>query len=91
MAFSSYSTSWTTWEPSLTWNTSVVDGFTVKGRSSHLYSGQDRPSKTKEFQEAFPDWFIGCFIAEQNLVGVGIVCGTRGRTICHSFSHSPNS
>ncbi|XP_048741477.2 transketolase-like protein 2 isoform X1 [Ostrea edulis] len=34
-----------------------------------------------KFKEAFPDRFIECFIAEQNLVGVGIGCGTRGRTV----------
>ncbi len=29
-----------------------------------------------------------CFIAEQNMVGVGIGCGTRGRTIpfCSTFA-----
>lgn len=34
-----------------------------------------------KFRDAFPDRFIECFIAEQNLVGVGIGCGTRQRTI----------
>lgn len=31
--------------------------------------------------QAKPNQFIECFIAEQNLVGVGIGCGVRGRTI----------
>jgi transketolase len=33
------------------------------------------------FKKAFPDRFIECFIAEQNMVGVGVGCATRGRTI----------
>ena len=33
------------------------------------------------FQDAFPDRFIECFIAEQNLVGVAIGCACRDRTI----------
>ncbi|KAK3602932.1 hypothetical protein CHS0354_039350 [Potamilus streckersoni] len=35
----------------------------------------------QKFQEAFPDRFIECYIAEQNLVGVGIGCACRDRTI----------
>ncbi|GFO01902.1 transketolase [Plakobranchus ocellatus] len=35
----------------------------------------------QKFKDAFPDRFIECFIAEQNLVGVAIGCGTRDRTI----------
>ncbi|XP_005097854.1 transketolase-like protein 2 [Aplysia californica] len=34
-----------------------------------------------KFKDAFPDRFVECYIAEQNLVGVGIGCGTRTRTI----------
>ena len=33
------------------------------------------------FQKEFPERFIECFIAEQNLVGVAIGCGCRKRTI----------
>jgi len=33
------------------------------------------------FQKSHPDRFIECYIAEQNLIGVGIGCSTRGRTI----------
>jgi len=36
---------------------------------------------SQKFKDAFPDRYIECFIAEQNLVGVGIGCGTRNRTI----------
>ena len=40
------------------------------------------------FQAAHPDRYIECFIAEQNLVGVAIGCGTRGRTVpfCSTFA-----
>lgn len=33
------------------------------------------------FQEAFPDRFVECYIAEQNLAGVAIGCETRRRTV----------
>ncbi|XP_048252789.1 transketolase-like isoform X2 [Haliotis rufescens] len=36
---------------------------------------------SNKFQAAFPERFIECFIAEQNMVGVGIGCATRDRTI----------
>lgn len=34
-----------------------------------------------KFKEAFPDRFVECYIAEQNLVGVAIGCETRRRTV----------
>lgn len=34
-----------------------------------------------KFKKAHPDRFIECYIAEQNLVGVGIGCGCRGRAV----------
>ncbi|KAL1441527.1 hypothetical protein MTO96_008493 [Rhipicephalus appendiculatus] len=34
-----------------------------------------------KFKKAHPDRYIECFIAEQNLVGVAIGCGCRGRTV----------
>ncbi|XP_003745031.1 transketolase [Galendromus occidentalis] len=34
-----------------------------------------------KFKKAHPDRFIECFIAEQNLVGVAVGCGTRKRTV----------
>lgn len=34
-----------------------------------------------KFKEAYPDRFVECFIAEQNLVGVAIGCETRRRTV----------
>jgi len=33
------------------------------------------------FQKEFPDRFVECFIAEQNMVSVGMGCATRARTI----------
>ena len=44
------------------------------------------PSKFVYFR--FPERFIECFIAEQNMVGVGVGCGTRSRTIpfCSTFA-----
>lgn len=33
------------------------------------------------FQKAHPERFVECFIAEQNMIGVGIGCATRDRTI----------
>jgi len=41
-----------------------------------------------KFKDKFPERFIECFIAEQNMVGVGLGCGTRNRTIpfCSTFA-----
>jgi len=36
---------------------------------------------SQNFRDAYPDRFVECFIAEQNLVGVGIGCATRHRTV----------
>nr|AEA51153.1 transketolase [Oryzias melastigma] len=33
------------------------------------------------FKKEFPDRYIECFIAEQNMVGVAIGCATRDRTV----------
>ncbi|KRZ74923.1 Transketolase [Trichinella papuae] len=43
---------------------------------------------TDKFKNAFPDRFIECFIAEQNMVGVAVGCSTRGRTLpfCSTFA-----
>lgn len=47
--------------------------------------GLDGDTKNSTFSDkikkAFPDRYIECFIAEQNLVGVAIGAGCRGRTI----------
>merc|ERR550519_2032119 len=54
-----------------------------KGNDRVIAMDGDTKNSTfaQKFKDAFPDRFIECFIAEQNLVGVGIGCGTRGRTI----------
>jgi len=41
-----------------------------------------------KFKNEFPDRFIECFIAEQNMVGVSLGCGARNRTIpfCSTFA-----
>ena len=38
-------------------------------------------------QDAFPDRYIECYIAEQNMVGVAMGCAARDRNIvfCNSF------
>lgn len=62
------------------------------GRSSNRVIGLDGDTKNstfaQTFQKEFPDRFIECFIAEQNLVGVGMGCATRGRTVafCSTFA-----
>lgn len=42
----------------------------------------------EKFMKAFPERFIECFIAEQNMVGVAVGCATRNRTIpfCSTFA-----
>lgn len=41
-----------------------------------------------EFRKEFPERFVECFIAEQNLVGAAIGAGTRNRTVpfCSTFA-----
>jgi len=41
-----------------------------------------------KFKNVFPERFIECFIAEQNMVGVSLGCGARNRTIpfCSTFA-----
>ncbi|XP_065066977.1 transketolase-like protein 2 [Rhopilema esculentum] len=55
------------------------------GNSSKRVIALDGDTKNSTFaitfQKAHPDRFIECYIAEQNLIGVGIGCGTRGRTV----------
>uniref|UniRef100_T2MGT2 Transketolase n=1 Tax=Hydra vulgaris TaxID=6087 RepID=T2MGT2_HYDVU len=55
------------------------------GRSSERVVAMDGDTKNSTFaitfQKEFPERFIECFIAEQNLVGVGIGCASRDRTV----------
>ncbi|TKR80684.1 hypothetical protein L596_014718 [Steinernema carpocapsae] len=62
------------------------------GDSCDRVIGLDGDTKNSTFSEKLlkkhPGQFIECFIAEQNLVGVGIGAGCRGRTIpfCSTFA-----
>ncbi|KAK0063114.1 transketolase [Biomphalaria pfeifferi] len=55
------------------------------GKANNRVVAMDGDTKNstfaQKFKDAFPDRFIECYIAEQNLVGVGIGCATRDRTI----------
>lgn len=55
------------------------------GQCNERVIAMDGDTKNSTFSEtykkAFPDRYIECFIAEQNLVGVAIGAGCRGRTI----------
>ncbi len=55
------------------------------GKAYNRIIGLDGDTKNSTFsiylRNAKPEQFIECFIAEQNLVGVGIGCATRQRTI----------
>ncbi|XP_061668479.1 transketolase-like protein 2 [Syngnathoides biaculeatus] len=55
------------------------------GRTSNRVVALDGDTKNSTFSETFlkefPDRFIECFIAEQNMVGVAIGCASRDRTV----------
>ncbi|KAM9785411.1 transketolase-like protein 2 [Neosynchiropus ocellatus] len=55
------------------------------GQASQRVVALDGDTKNSTFSEtfkkAFPDRYIECFIAEQNMVGVAIGCATRDRTV----------
>ncbi|XP_052823477.1 transketolase [Octopus bimaculoides] len=55
------------------------------GKSCKYVVAMDGDTKnstfSQTFMKAFPDRFIECYIAEQNLVGVGIGCACRNRAI----------
>ncbi|XP_015913581.1 transketolase-like protein 2 [Parasteatoda tepidariorum] len=55
------------------------------GKNSERIIALDGDTKNStfsdKFRKAFPDRYIECFIAEQNLVGVAVGCATRGRKI----------
>ncbi|KAK3738800.1 hypothetical protein RRG08_035680 [Elysia crispata] len=60
-------------------------GLVKIGKSNDKVVAMDGDTKNstfaQKFKDAFPDRFIECFIAEQNLVGVAIGCACRDRTI----------
>uniref|UniRef100_A0A7N6AQJ9 Transketolase n=1 Tax=Anabas testudineus TaxID=64144 RepID=A0A7N6AQJ9_ANATE len=55
------------------------------GKASQRVVAFDGDTKNSTFSElfkkAFPERYIECFIAEQNMVGVAIGCATRDRTV----------
>uniref|UniRef100_A0A3B5R8R7 Transketolase n=1 Tax=Xiphophorus maculatus TaxID=8083 RepID=A0A3B5R8R7_XIPMA len=55
------------------------------GQGSKRVVALDGDTKNSTFSElfkkAYPDRYIECFIAEQNMVGVAIGCATRDRTV----------
>uniref|UniRef100_A0A4D5R8U8 transketolase n=1 Tax=Scolopendra viridis TaxID=118503 RepID=A0A4D5R8U8_SCOVI len=51
------------------------------GRVIALDGDTKNSTYSEKFKKMFPDRFIECFIAEQNMLGVAIGCATRGRTI----------
>uniref|UniRef100_H3DQS7 Transketolase-like pyrimidine-binding domain-containing protein n=1 Tax=Tetraodon nigroviridis TaxID=99883 RepID=H3DQS7_TETNG len=55
------------------------------GQASQRVVALDGDTKNSTFSETFkktfPDRYIECFIAEQNMVGVAIGCATRDRTV----------
>lgn len=55
------------------------------GTSSKRIVALDADTKNStfsdKFRKAFPDRFVECFIAEQNLIGVAVGCSTRGRKV----------
>lgn len=62
------------------------------GRNNNRVIALDGDTKNSTFSDKFrvahPDRYIECFIAEQNLVGVGIGCATRDRNVvfCSTFA-----
>ena len=62
------------------------------GKSCDRVVAMDGDTKNSTFAEVYkkkyPDRYIECYIAEQNLVGVAIGCGCRERTIpfCSTFA-----
>ncbi|XP_019746768.1 transketolase-like protein 2 isoform X1 [Hippocampus comes] len=61
------------------------DALAKLGRSSSRVVALDGDTKNSTFsitfQKSFPDRFIECFIAEQNMVGVAIGCAARDRAV----------
>ncbi|KFM69208.1 Transketolase, partial [Stegodyphus mimosarum] len=55
------------------------------GRSNNRIVAMDGDTKNStysiKFREAFPERFVECFIAEQNLVGVAVGASCRARTV----------
>uniref|UniRef100_A0A3Q3EQK8 Transketolase b n=1 Tax=Labrus bergylta TaxID=56723 RepID=A0A3Q3EQK8_9LABR len=62
------------------------------GKSSQRVVALDGDTKNSTFSDtfrkAFPERYIECFIAEQNMVGVAIGCATRDRTVAFASTFS---
>ncbi|XP_030279419.1 transketolase-like protein 2 [Sparus aurata] len=62
------------------------------GQSNQRVVALDGDTKNSTFAEtfkkAFPDRYIECFIAEQNMVGVAMGCATRDRTVAFASTFS---
>lgn len=64
-----------------TYGTALVKLGKVNSRVISLDGDTKNSTFSETYKKAFPDRYIECFIAEQNLVGVAIGAGCRGRTI----------
>lgn len=65
----------------LAYGTALVKLGTNNSRVVAMDGDTKNSTYSDKFKKAYPDRFIECFIAEQNLVGVAIGCGCRGRTV----------
>lgn len=66
----------------------VLKGNWSEKHSLHLKWEGNQTRFLAVLQVAHPDRYVECYIAEQNLVGVGIGCATRDRTVafCSTFA-----
>ena len=64
-----------------TYGTALVKLGKVNPRVIALDGDTKNSTFSETYKKAFPDRYIECFIAEQNLVGVATGAGCRGRTI----------
>ena len=63
------------------YGTALVKLGQVNNRVVALDADTKNSTYAETYMKQFPDRFVECYIAEQNLVGVGIGLGCRGRTI----------
>lgn len=63
------------------YGTSLVKLGKVNPRVIAMDGDTKNSTFSETYKKAFPDRYIECFIAEQNLVGVGLGVGCRGRAI----------
>ncbi|GBM36157.1 Transketolase-like protein 2 [Araneus ventricosus] len=65
----------------LAYGTALLKLGTSSKRIVALDADTKNSTYSDKFRKAFPDRFVECFIAEQNLIGVAVGCSTRGRKI----------